>query len=130
MTTPLPTKTFQDVRQALLARAEIALLDVRDEEPFARAHPLFAANLPLSRLEVETPWRIPRCDTPVVVYDDGEGLAPIAAGRLQALGYGAVSLLAGGLDGWRAAGGELFRDVNVPSKSFGELVEARLLQRR
>ncbi len=29
-----------------------------------------------------------------------------------------------GLSGWRAAGGELFRDVNVPSKAFGELVEA------
>jgi hypothetical protein len=28
-----------------------------------------------------------------------------------------------GLQGWRDAGGELFRDVNVPSKAFGELVE-------
>jgi rhodanese-related sulfurtransferase len=30
-----------------------------------------------------------------------------------------------GLAGWAAAGGELFRDVNVPSKSFGELVETQ-----
>jgi hypothetical protein len=35
-----------------------------------------------------------------------------------------VSLLAGGLDGWAADGGELFRDVNAPSKAFGELVAA------
>jgi rhodanese-related sulfurtransferase len=35
-----------------------------------------------------------------------------------------VSLLEGGLAGWVAGGGELFRDVNVPSKAFGELVEA------
>ena len=35
-----------------------------------------------------------------------------------------MSLLEGGLAGWAAGGGELFRDVNAPSKAFGELVEA------
>jgi rhodanese-related sulfurtransferase len=69
--------------------------------------------------------RIPRRDTQVTVYDNGEGLAQIAAQRLQALGYTQVSLLEGGLDGWRNAGGELFIDVNVPSKAFGELVESQ-----
>jgi rhodanese-related sulfurtransferase len=124
MTTPLPFKTYQDVRQALLARQEIALIDVREEHPFAQEHPLFAANFPAGRLELEAWNRIPRRDTPIVVYDDGEGLAGPAARKLQALGYSAVALLDGGLAGWRAAGGEVFRDVNVPSKSFGELVEA------
>ena len=33
-----------------------------------------------------------------------------------------MSLLAGGLAGWTADGGELFEDVNAPSKAFGELV--------
>ena len=117
--------TYQDVRAALLAREEIALLDVREEDPFAQAHPLFAANLPWSRIELDAWQRIPRRDTRVVVYDDGEGLAADAAERLRALGYTDVSLLDGGLAGWRDAGGELFRDVNVPSKSFGELVESQ-----
>ena len=121
--------TYQDVRAALLAREEIALLDVREEDPFAQAHPLFAANLPWSRLELEAWQRIPRRDTRVVLYDnasdDGEGLAADTAERLRALGYTDVSLLDGGLAGWRDAGGELFRDVNVPSKSFGELVESQ-----
>jgi len=62
----------------------------------------------------------------IVVYDDGEGLAEVAARRLQGLGYTKVSLLAGGLQGWRDSGGELFQDVNVPSKAFGELVEHEL----
>ena len=44
---------------------------------------------------------------------------------MQDLGYIDVSLLEGGLDGWRIAGGELFIDVNVPSKAFGELVESQ-----
>jgi rhodanese-related sulfurtransferase len=111
------------VRDALRSRREIALIDVRDEHPYAQAHPLFAAQICASRIEVEAPWRVPRRDVDVVVYDDGEGLAEPAARRLQALGYTRVHLLAGGLAGWRESGGELFRDVNSASKAFGELVE-------
>jgi rhodanese-related sulfurtransferase len=100
-------------------------IGVREEDPFAQSHPLFAANLPFGRLELDAWRRIPRLNTAVVVYDAGEGLAERAAHQLKALGYTDVSLLAGGLDGWREAGGELFIDVNVPSKSFGELVESQ-----
>jgi rhodanese-related sulfurtransferase len=125
MTTPLPTKTYHDVRHALLARQEIALIDVREEDPFAQAHPLFAANFPAGRLELDAWSRIPRRATPIVVYDNGEGLAEPAARTLQQLGYTDVALLDGGLQGWRNAGGEIFKDVNVPSKAFGELVESQ-----
>ncbi|BCJ07198.1 thiosulfate sulfurtransferase [Pseudomonas sp. RtIB026] len=117
-------RSYHAIRTALLAGQELALLDVREEDPFAQAHPLFAANVPLSRLELEIYARVPRRDTPLTVYDNGEGLASTAAQRLLALGYTDVALLEGGLAGWRQAGGELFRDVNVPSKAFGELVEA------
>ncbi len=41
------------------------------------------------------------------------------------MGYNNISVLDGGLDGWSNAGFEIFRDVNSPSKAFGELVEAR-----
>ena len=121
---PLPQKGYADVRNALLAQQEIALIDVREEHPFAQAHPLFAANFPAGKLEIEVYTRIPRRNTAIVVYDDGEGLAEPAARTLQRLGYTDVALLTGGLQGWRDAGGEIFIDVNVPSKSFGELVEA------
>ena len=123
--TEFPLTTFLQVRQALLQRQEIAIVDVREEDPFAQAHPLFAANLPIGRIEVDAWRRIPRLDTSVVVYDNGEGLALPAARTLRRMGYNQVSLLAGGLKGWHDGGGELFRDVNVPSKSFGELVESQ-----
>ncbi|NVZ50332.1 rhodanese-related sulfurtransferase [Pseudomonas sp. B6002] len=122
--TTVSTRSFAQIRQALLDHEEVALVDVREEAPFAEAHPLFAANIPLSKLELEVNSRIPRRDTQVTVYDNGEGLAARAAERLVALGYTQVSLLEGGLEGWRNAGGELFIDVNVPSKAFGELVES------
>lgn len=113
------------VRRALLARQEIAILDVREEAAFARGHPLFAAQIPIARIEAEARWRIPKPDARIVVYDDGEGLADEAAQRLRALGFDNVARLAGGLGGWRRADYELFEDVNSYSKAFGELVEHR-----
>jgi rhodanese-related sulfurtransferase len=120
----LPQRSYDEIRSALLARHELALLDVREEAPHAQRHPLFAANLPWSKLELEAHTRLPRLDVPIVVFDDGEGLAESAAWRLQSLGYTDVAVLAGSLSGWESAGGEVFRDVNVPSKAFGELVES------
>src|SRR5690606_38010883 len=113
------------VRKALIDRREIVVVDLRDEADFADAHPLFAASIPLSRLEMDILDRVPRLTTPIVVYDNGEGLAEPAVSRLEAIGYRDVAVLEGGLEGWRAAGGEIFRDVNSPSKAFGELVESR-----
>ncbi|MEX3824886.1 rhodanese-like domain-containing protein, partial [Paraburkholderia sp. BR14262] len=119
-----PVRTHQDVRNALLGRREIALLDVREEDPHAQCHPLFAANLPLSKLELDAWTKLPRRSVPIVLLDNGEGFAQRAATKLDALGYTDIALLEGGLAGWIDAGGEVFRDVNVPSKAFGEFVEA------
>ena len=112
------------VRRALRDRTEIGLLDVRPEGLFAEGHPLFAASFPLGRLEAEVLDRLPRRSVPLVVYGDGDRDAAAAVSRLRDLGYHDVSLLDGGLAGWVAGGGELFRDVNAPSKAFGELVDA------
>lgn len=121
------TKTVlpADVRRALLLRQEIALLDVRTEAAFATGHPLFAANLDADRIALEAPVRLPRRDVPIVVYDAGEGLIASAADTFASLGYSDIAALEGGLEGWAAAGYELFEDVNSYSKAFGELVEAR-----
>ena len=118
------TLTASDVRRRLVAGGEIAFLDVREEGPYSLAQPLFAVNLPLSRMEDRVAALVPRRAVPVALFDDGEGLAGRAAARLAEFGYSDVSVVTGGLAGWRAAGGELFRDVNVPSKAFGEWVEA------
>ena len=117
--------TPQDIRTALLLRQEIALLDLRHEAVFATAHPLFAANMAADRIALEAPHRLPRKDVPIVLYDDGEGLVAKASAELASLGYGDVRTLAGGLAAWRAAGYEIFQDVNSYAKAFGELVEAR-----
>ena len=59
--------TARQVCEALLNRTEIALIDVREEAIFAKGHPLFAVNLPLSRLETEVYARFPnRLTVPLV----------------------------------------------------------------
>ncbi len=125
-TRDIATVTAADVRRDLIENREIALLDVREEAIHAQGHPLFAANLALSRLEVEAHARLPRLDVPIVLFGEQESDAVLAAERLARLGYTEISLLESGLAGWRDAGFEVFRDVNSPSKAFGELVEAAL----
>ena len=104
---------------------EIALLDVREHGQYGEAHLFYATPLPLSRLEVDAPRLVPRQGVRTVVYDSGEadGVAERAAARLAALGYSQVAVLEGGTRAWTAAGHRLFAGVNLPSKTFGELVE-------
>lgn len=119
------TKTISpaDLRRLWREGHEVALIDLREEGPYAQAHPLFALTLPLSEIEQRLPALVPRLGAPIVVYDDGEGYATPGAARIAALGYTDVAILDGGLRGY-ARHGELYRDVNVPSKAFGELVES------
>ncbi len=117
--------TYEEVRQALLDKQEIALIDVREEDLYAQSHPLFAIHLAYGRIEADARRRIPRLDTPLVLIDNGEGLTVRAAQVLTRMGYTQLSIFQNGLSGWAAAGGELFRDVNVASKAFAELVESK-----
>ncbi|HLT01284.1 MAG TPA: rhodanese-like domain-containing protein, partial [Geminicoccaceae bacterium] len=113
------------LRARLVAKdGELALLDVREEGAFARGHILLASNAPGSRLEIDVPRLVPRRATPVVLCDAGEGLAWRAAETLARHGYTDLAVLDGGIEGWRAAGFALFEGIHVPSKAFGEFVEA------
>src|SRR5687768_13647385 len=110
--------------ELLVGGGELALLDVREQGVHYRGHPFFASCAPYSRLELVIGDLVPRRATPIVLLDGGgEGLADKARARLAALGYSDLRILEGGCAGWQAAGMELFRGVNVPSKAFGEFVE-------
>ncbi|CAN7369942.1 rhodanese-like domain-containing protein [Paraburkholderia sp. DD10] len=114
------------VREWLNDEDEIALFDVREAGEFGEAHPFFAIPLPYSRLELDVERLAPRRDVRIVLLDGGtdrEAIARRAARRLRTLGYTHVWILEGGARGWAAAGYTLFKGVNVPSKTFGELVE-------
>lgn len=112
------------LKSMLADGAELALIDVREAGQFGESHLLFATPVPYSRLEIDVVALVPRRSVRVVLCDDGaSGVAQRAAGRLAAIGYTDVAVLEGGTAGWKAAGYALFAGVNVPSKTFGELVE-------
>ncbi len=113
----------QEVKPRLTGGGEIAFLDVREQGQYGEGHPFFATPLPYSRLEIGAPALLPRRSAPIVLLDDGDGVAEKAALRLAGLGYSAIAILDGGAAGWAAAGFTLFKGVNVPSKAFGELLE-------
>ncbi len=99
--------------------SEIAFVDVREIVPFGTGHPLLATNLPLSCLELVIGQRVPRRTTRIVLTDGGDMLAPLAAERLERLGYSNIAVLDGGAPAWAAAGFPLFPEIEVPTKGFG-----------
>lgn len=105
--------------------AEFALIDVREQGIHAQGHPLFAASIPLSRIELEIERLVPRKAVLVVLMDQGgaDNLAQRADQILKDFGYTNVARLENGIAGWHEAGFELFSGINVPSKAFGEFVE-------
>ena len=105
---------------------EVAFLDVREAAAFGEGHPLFAIPCPYSRIELSTLALAPRDNVPIILIDDGDGVAERAAQRLVACFYQDVSVVDGGMPAWTAAGFGSFAGVNVPSKTLGELLEHSL----
>lgn len=114
------------IKKWLADGSEIAFLDVRESGQFGEGHPFLAIPAPYSRLELDIPALVPRKSTRIVLIDGADGVAQRAANALSHLGYVKISLVEGGVDGWRRAGFKLFKGVNLPSKTFGEVVEQTL----
>lgn len=121
--------TFQSVdaktlKQWLHGKTEIALFDVREHGQYGESHLFLATSVPYSRLEYEAARLAPRRSVRLVVYDEnGSGVSVKAAQALIQQGYQDIYVLSGGTQGWQAAGFNVFAGVNLPSKTFGELVE-------
>ncbi len=121
-----PRLTSAQVQVALNDGQEIAFLDIREEGVYERNHILRAASAPLSRLELQAACLIPRLSVRIVLVDQHEEIADRAVAVLRHAGYTDIAVLAGGLDGWLAAGYPQFNGVYVPSKTFGEIIEHEL----
>jgi len=122
--TPLTkTVTAQELKAMLSDGGEIAVLDVREDGVFGEGHLFFAIPVAYSRFEAKLPALAPNPAVRVVICDDGDGIADKAARHASEMGYLDVQVLEGGAPAWKAAGYTLYQGVNLPSKTFGELVE-------
>ena len=117
--------TPAELRNLITGPDELALIDLREGGTFSESHLLFAISIPLSRLEVLIEGLVPLKSVKLVLCASAkdEDMTALGASRLTSLGYSDISVLEGGIEGWKAVGYELFSGVNVPSKAFGEFIE-------
>ena len=91
----------------VLGRENIQVVDVRAPDEWRRGHLPGAIHIPLAAL----PERVGELDAskPIVLHCKGGGRSSIATSFLQSNGFGSVSNLAGGYEGWVAEGFEVER---------------------
>jgi rhodanese-related sulfurtransferase len=116
--------TPADLQAQLQNGAPLALVDVREHGEYNASHIPGASSLPRRLIEFRFSLLVPNPAVPVVVCDDDGRRAALAARTLERMGYTHVSVLAGGLSRWASEGFRTEWGMNVPSKAFGERIEA------
>jgi len=112
--------------EALLSSSELyALIDIRERPAYNRGQILGSTNVPRYELEFRISQLVPVQSTQIIVYDEDGERSPLAAKTLEENGYTNTMVLKGGLSAWEKAGKPLVKGVNVPSKTFGEVVASR-----
>jgi rhodanese-related sulfurtransferase len=112
----------RDLAALMASETPHAVFDVRERGEFNLGQITNATSLPRSQIEFRIAELVPDRRIPIVVYDEGEGRAALAAYSLAELTYENVSILDGGLPEWRKEELPTVTGVNVPSKAFGEKV--------
>ena len=120
MAEKMPAATLKSL---LDTQATCALIDVRDAGEYNDSHIPGACLVPRRQLEFRMSRLVPCLATQVIVCDDDERRARLAAATLESMGFRRVAVLAGGINRWATEGYPTEWGVNVPSKDFGEKVQ-------
>ena len=99
---------------------ELALLDLRSVEEFAKGHPFFGTNLPVAWLERDVSRFVPRKSVRLVLVDGGDNAASAAAKLLDHFGYTDVNILAGGTPAWNADTANGLPTFDVPGIIYSQ----------
>jgi rhodanese-related sulfurtransferase len=106
--TPIDAKSLA----ARLKSGEVALIDIREADEYAREHIADAVSLPLSRLEA---GHVALDAGKDVVFHCRSGMRTSSnCDRLAARVEGAAFTLDGGLDSWKRAGLPVVADAKAP----------------
>ena len=120
MTKKIDAKKIKDW---LSDNQEISFIDVREIGQHTAGHPFFSISIPYSIFEFRLLEIVPNKNVRIVLIDNDNGISDLAAKQADKLGYKNIFILESGVDGWLNAGFKLFDGINVPSKTFGELIE-------
>ena len=95
---------FREVKRRLDSREKLTLVDVREDNEWARGHLPGAVHLGKGIIERDVEETFPDRDAPLVLYCGGGFRSALVADSLQKMGYTNVISMDGGWRGWSAAG--------------------------
>jgi rhodanese-related sulfurtransferase len=96
--------SVDEVKSKLDHGEKFMLVDVREESEFAKDHLPGAVHLGKGVIERDIEVRVPKLDTPLVLYCGGGFRSALAADNLQKMGYTNVISMDGGIRDWREKG--------------------------
>ena len=102
--TRVRTTNVDEVKSKLDHGEKFVLVDVREESEFAKDHLPGAIHLGKGVIERDIEARVPKLDTPLVLYCGGGFRSALAADNLQKMGYTNVISMGGGIRDWREKG--------------------------
>lgn len=95
---------FRDIKRRLDSREKLTLIDVREDNEWARGHLPGAIHLGKGIIERDIEEAFPDKDAALVLYCGGGFRSALVADNLQKMGYTNVISMDGGWRGWTTAG--------------------------
>lgn len=95
---------FRDIKRRLDSREKLTLVDVREDNEWARGHLPGAVHLGKGIIERDIEEAFPDRAAPLVLYCGGGFRSALVADNLQKMGYTNVISMDGGWRGWTTAG--------------------------
>lgn len=102
---------------------EIAFIDIRELGQHTAGHPFFSISIPFSVFEFNLEILVPNKKTRLILMDNDNEISNFVCKKAVSIGYLNVFVIEGGIKQWTIEGFNLFDGINVPSKTFGELIE-------
>jgi rhodanese-related sulfurtransferase len=96
--------TIRDLKEAIDSKADIVVLDVREESEFAAGHVPGAVSLGKGIIERDIEHVVPNPSQKIMLYCGGGFRSALAADNLQKMGYQNVLSVDGGWRAWTEAG--------------------------
>jgi rhodanese-related sulfurtransferase len=95
---------FREIKRRLDGREKLTLIDVREDNEWARGHLPGAVHLGKGIIERDIEETFPDKEAPLVLYCGGGFRSALVADNLQKMGYANVISMDGGWRGWTEAG--------------------------
>jgi rhodanese-related sulfurtransferase len=99
-----------DVKRRIDAGENMVLVDVREDNEWAKGHLPGAVHMGKGVIERDVEQRVPDTATKLVLYCGGGFRSALVADNLQKMGYTNVESMDGGWRGWTEAGLPTVRD--------------------